>query len=222
MWTKTIQSSSKLFTATASKRSISLGCWKHHGTIGNIIVVSSSCPGNCRHVHVERHLKELGITLPPAPTPRANYNIACHASGNIIYISGHLPLTAEGTLCTGHVGPATNSAEATTTTSEQTHRSLEYGYQAARHTGLNIIATIQSQLEGDLDRVEQIVKLFGIVNSTDDFKHQHLVMDGCSDVIMEVFGPKVGYHARSAIGTTTLPLDATIEVEAIVQIKPKA
>ncbi len=65
------------------------------------------------------------------------------------------------------------------------------------------------------------LKVFGIVNSTTDFKHQHLVMDGCSDVIMEVFGKPVGYHARSAIGTSTLPLDMVVEVEAIVQIKPE-
>ena len=72
-----------------------------------------------------------------------------------------------------------------------------------------------------LDRVEQIVKVFGIVNSTTCFKEQHLVMDGCSDVLMEVFDKPVGYHARSAIGTSTLPLDMVVEVEAIVQIKPE-
>ena len=65
----------------------------------------------------------------------------------------------------------------------------------------------------------QVIKVFGIVNSSTDFKHQHLVMDGCSDVIMEVFDKPVGYHARSAIGTNTLPLDASVEVEAIVKIK---
>ena len=65
------------------------------------------------------------------------------------------------------------------------------------------------------------LQVFGIVNSTTDFKSQHLVMDGCSDVIMEVFGKPVGYHARSAIGTSTLPLDMSVEVEAIIQIKPE-
>jgi enamine deaminase RidA (YjgF/YER057c/UK114 family) len=74
---------------------------------------------------------------------------------------------------------------------------------------------------GDLDRVEQIVKVFGIVQSTEEFKEQHLVMDGCSDVIMEIFGKQVGYHARSAIGTSTLPVDISVEVEAVVQIKPE-
>lgn len=81
------------------------------------------------------------------------------------------------------------------------------------------MATLKQEL-GDLDRVEKVVKVFGIVQSTNDFKEQHLVMDGCSDTIIEVFGDDVGYHARSAIGTSTLPIDISVEVEAIVQIKP--
>jgi enamine deaminase RidA (YjgF/YER057c/UK114 family) len=124
-----------------------------------------------------------------------------------MYISGHLPLKADGTLITGRIGP------------ESGGETIEHGYEAARHAGLNLISTMKEQL-GDLDRVEQVVKVFGIVQSTNDFKSQHLVMDGCSNVIMEVFDKPVGYHARSAIGTSTLPLDMSVEVEAIVQIKP--
>lgn len=124
-----------------------------------------------------------------------------------MYISGHLPLKADGTLICGRIGP------------ESGGESIEYGYEAARHAGLNLISTMKQQL-GDLDRVEQVVKVFGIVQSTNDFKSQHLVMDGCSDVIMQVFDKPVGYHARSAIGTSTLPLDMSVEVEAIVQVKP--
>jgi len=162
----------------------------------------------CRRcIHLEKKLEELGIELPPAPSPRANYNIVCHASGNMMYISGHLPLKPDGTLMTGRIGPESVDGQ-----------TIAHGYEAARHAGLNIISTLQKQL-GDLDRVEQVVKIFGIVNSTVDFKSQHLVMDGCSDVIMEVFGKEIGYHARSAIGTNTLPLDMSVEVEAIVQIK---
>jgi enamine deaminase RidA (YjgF/YER057c/UK114 family) len=157
-------------------------------------------------VHIEKRLEDLGIELPPAPTPKANYNIVCHASGNMMYISGHLPLKSDGTLLTGRIGP------------ESDGETIEHGYEAARHAGLNLIATMKEQL-GDLDRVQQVVKVFGIVNSTTDFKSQHLVMDGCSDVLMEVFDKPVGYHARSAIGTSTLPLDMSVEVEAIVQIK---
>ena len=93
------------------------------------------------------------------------------------------------------------------------------GQEAARWCGLNLIATIQDQLGGDLDRVERVVKLFGIVASKESFKEQHLVLNGASDVFMEIFGDR-GYHARSAIGTNTLPLDTAVEIEAIVKVKP--
>jgi enamine deaminase RidA (YjgF/YER057c/UK114 family) len=166
-----------------------------------------------RFVHIEKRLEELGITLPTAPVPKANYNIICRASGNMLYISGHLPITADGKLLTGRIGPAG------TGTTGGGGETVEHGYTAARHCALNIVSTLKAQL-GDLDRVEQIVKMFGIVQSTDDFKEQHLVLDGCSDVIMEIFGKPVGYHARSAIGTSTLPLNMSVEIEAVVQIKP--
>jgi len=171
-------------------------------------------PITCRRsIHIEKKLKDLKITLPPPPQPKANYNIVCHASSNMLYISGHLPITNDGELLTGVVsggGPAESD--------DGDGKSIEEGYAAARLAALNMISTMKEQL-GDLDRVEQVVKVFGIVNSTVDFKSQHLVMDGCSDAIMEVFGKPVGYHARSAIGTNTLPLDASVEVEAIIQIK---
>jgi enamine deaminase RidA (YjgF/YER057c/UK114 family) len=152
---------------------------------------------------------------------------------------------ADGELIAGAIGPDTGGL------------TVKEGYDAARTCGLNLIATLKSQL-GDLDRVEQVVKVcyllrnyqlghaslyfcgiitvlsanrvycafgyicqvFGIVNSHVDFKHQHLVMDGCSDLMMEVFDKPVGYHARSAIGTNTLPLDVSVEIEMIVKFKP--
>mmetsp|Transcript_27394 Transcript_27394/g.39229 ORF Transcript_27394/g.39229 Transcript_27394/m.39229 type:complete len:186 (+) Transcript_27394:148-705(+) len=161
-----------------------------------------------RQVHIEAKLEKLGIVLPPPPTPAANYNITCHANNGILYISGHIPFTYIGEkheqkLLTGPVG--------------ENAKSLEEGKEAARACGLNILATLKKEL-GDLDRVSQVVKIFGIVNSTNDFKMQHKVLDGCSDLMMQVFDKPVGYHARSAIGTNTLPLDITVEVEAIVQI----
>ncbi len=160
-----------------------------------------------RSVHIEKKIEELGIELPAAPAPKANYNIICKVPDeNTLYVSGHLPIKADGTLITGALAP------------EDGGLTVEEGYEAARHCGLNIIATLKNHL-GDLDKVEQVVKVFGIVNSSTDFKHQHLVMDGCSDLIMEVFNKPIGYHARSAIGTNTLPLDASVEVEAIFKIK---
>ena len=99
-----------------------------------------------RWIHVEKQMEEKGIELPPAPTPKANYNIACHASGNMLYISGHLPLKKDGTLITGRIGPDSDG------------QTIEHGYEAARHAGLNLISTMKEQL-GDLDRVEQVVKV---------------------------------------------------------------
>ena len=154
-------------------------------------------------VHTEKRMAEAGITLSPAP-PKAAANYApCQRTGNLLYLSGHLPLKEDGNLMTGQIGPT----------------DVEYGYQAARQVGLNIIATLKEELGGDLDRVDQIVKLFGIVQSTDDFHEQHKVINGCSDLMMEVFGKERGLHARSAIGTNALPLNLSVEIEAIVRIK---
>lgn len=111
----------------------------------------------------------------------------------------------DGSLLTGSVGG---------------EQSLDHGYQAARQCGLNLLATLQKELGGDLDRVEQVVKIFGIVQSTNDFHDQHKVLDGCSDLFKEVFGEERGLHARSAIGTNSLPLNISVEVEAIVRVKP--
>lgn len=156
---------------------------------------------------MEQRLKELGLELPPPAPPRANYNSICQGPGStVVYVSGHLPFQLDGkTLITGRIG--------------EDGKDVEYGYQAARQVGLNLVATLKDQL-GDLDRVEKVIKIFGIVQSTNDFKQQHLVINGCSDLMMEVFGNEIGFHARSAIGTNTLPLDVSVEIEAIVQIKP--
>lgn len=97
-----------------------------------------------RLIHIEKRLEELKIELPPAPGPKANYNIICRANGNMLYVSGHLPLKADGTLLTGRIGSE--------------GRDVKYGYEAARHAGLNIISTLKAQL-GDLDRVQQVVKV---------------------------------------------------------------
>mmetsp|Transcript_7458 Transcript_7458/g.15592 ORF Transcript_7458/g.15592 Transcript_7458/m.15592 type:complete len:206 (-) Transcript_7458:500-1117(-) len=178
--------------------------------ISNRSLAPAIAKQTARSIHIEKKIEQLGIELPPAPLPKANYNIVCLPPGDetTMYVSGHLPIKADGTLITGTLGP------------DHGGMTVEEGCDAARHCALNIIATLKSQL-GDLDRVEQVVKVFGIVNSHTEFKHQHLVMDGCSDLIMEVFDKPVGYHARSAIGTNTLPLNAPVEVEAIVKIRPE-
>jgi enamine deaminase RidA (YjgF/YER057c/UK114 family) len=127
---------------TAFTRFSKLACYNvpKVGRIGAKIYVQR------RFVHIEQRLKDLGITLPAAPSPKANYNIVCHASGNMLYVSGHLPIKLDGTLITGRIGPDTGG------------ESIPHGYEAARFAGLNIISTLKEQL-GDLDRVVQIVKV---------------------------------------------------------------
>jgi len=152
---------------------------------------------------VSKRLDDLGIELPPVPAAAANY-VPVQKVGDLWYMSGHLPMQSDGSLLTGKVGTG--------------WKTTEEGYKAARQVGLTLLATLCKELDGDLDRVVQVVKLFGIVQSKDDFHEQHKVMNGCSDVLNEVLGER-GVHARSAIGTNALPLDITVEVEAIVQIK---
>lgn len=181
-----------------------------------------------RYIHIENRIKELGITLPTAAGPRANYDVISYdEEARVMYVSGHLPFTPEdGTLMTGKI----------TDGAGDDGKDIDYGYKAARYAALNIVSTVQDRLAKlgtgsnkgdttksagyDLDQIEKIQKVFGIVQSSDEFKHQHLVMDGASDVLMEIFGNKVGYHARSAIGTNTLPLDITVEIEAVIKLKP--
>ena len=166
---------------------------------------STSCCTTRIMVHTEQQMAAAGITLPPAATATVANYVPCQRSGNLLYLSGHLPLQEDGSLLTGKIG--------------SNHQTVEYGYQAARQVGLNLIATLQKELDGDLDRVEQIVKLLGVVQSTDDFHEQHKVVNGCSDLMVQVFGSERGKHARSAIGTNALPLDLAVEIEAIVRVR---
>ena len=153
----------------------------------------------------KERIEELGIELPPAPKAAANYVPVQKAPGsNLLFLSGHLPLNSDGSLHTGSMKSADD---------------VEKGYRAAQQVAYNLIASLDNYLDGDLDRVEQVVKLFGIVQSSSDFHEQHKVMNGASDVFVNVFGEVRGKHARSAIGTNSLPLDISVEVEAIVQIR---
>ena len=149
----------------------------------------------------EAKLKELGIQLPESPSPIANY-VPAVRTGNLLYLSGVGPAAREdGTTPTGKVG-----ADLT----------IEEGYEAARLTGLNLISRIKGEL-GDLDRVNRIVKLLSMVNSAPDFDQQPAVANGCSDLLVEVFGDK-GRHARSAVGMVSLPNSIPVEIEMIVEV----
>ena len=150
---------------------------------------------------VEARLQELGITLPEAAAPVANY-VANVVTGNLCFVSGQVTLQ-DGEI--KHVGKL--GAEI----------SVEEGYQAARLCAVNIVAQLKAACGGDLDRVKRVVKLIGFVNSTPDFTDQPKVINGASDLMVEVFG-EAGKHARSAVSAGSLPLGVAVEVEATVEI----
>jgi len=150
---------------------------------------------------VDDKLKELGITLPDAPAPVANY-VPAVRTGNLLYLSGLGPAPrSDGTSPKGTVGK---------------DLSVEEGYEAARLTGLSILGRLKSEL-GDLDRVKRLVKLLGMVNATSEFTEHPSVINGCSDLMVEVLGD-AGRHARSAVGMSGLPFDIPVEIEAIVEV----
>jgi enamine deaminase RidA (YjgF/YER057c/UK114 family) len=150
---------------------------------------------------VEARLKSLGIELPKSPSPLANY-VPFVITGNLLYLSGQGPREADGSFHTGKVGQEVT---------------IEQAYQDARLTGLNLLAVMQGAL-GELDRIERVVKLLGMVNGTPDFLEHPQVINGCSDLMVEVFEEK-GRHARSAVGMGSLPNNITVEIEAIVEIR---
>ena len=150
---------------------------------------------------VEAKLEALGLTLPAPPSPFANYVLAVTV-GNLVFLSGHGP-TRDGTpVLTGKVGA---------------ERTVEEGYEAAQLTMLNCLSTLRQEI-GDLDRVERIVKLLGMVNSTEEFGQHPRVINGASDLLVELYGER-GRHARSAVGMQSLPRGITVEIEMIVQIE---
>jgi len=149
----------------------------------------------------EARLKELGLELPTAPKPMGVYKPIVIA-GNMAYLSGHGPLQPNGKLITGRLG---------------LDMDVEAGYAAAQVTGLGILATLQLGL-GSLDKVKRLVKLLGLVRSTDGFDQQPAVINGCSELFRDVFGEDAGVAARSALGTNSLPGDIAVEIEAIFEV----
>lgn len=150
---------------------------------------------------IETRLTELGITLPDAPVPAANY-VPTVRTGNLLFISGQVSKGADG-LITGKLGDGF---------------SVEDAQAAARVCALNLIAQAKAACDGDLDRITRIVKLVGFVNATPDFEQHPMVINGASDLMVEVFGDK-GRHSRSAVGTSSLPFGIAVEVEAVFEIE---
>jgi enamine deaminase RidA (YjgF/YER057c/UK114 family) len=149
----------------------------------------------------EARLVELALELPPAPKPVATYVTALR-HGDLLYVSGHGPYQTDGSLIVGRLGETMDVAA---------------GQKAARQTGLAILATLRAHL-GSLDKVVRLVKVLGMVNCTAEFEDQPLVINGFSDLMVEVFG-EAGKGARSAVGMGALPKGIAVEIEAIFQVK---
>jgi enamine deaminase RidA (YjgF/YER057c/UK114 family) len=148
---------------------------------------------------IAERLEELGIVLPRVFPPAGNY-LGCVVQDDLVYVGGHGPIGGDGVI-RGKVGG---------------DLSLEDGKQAARLTALSILATLEAEL-GDLDRISRIVKVFGMVNVAPGFNQTPAVIDGCSDLLVEIFGEK-GRHTRSAVGLAELPFDIAVEIELIARL----
>jgi len=149
----------------------------------------------------EEILTSLGLSLSISNTPVANY-VPAVRTGNLIFLSGHIPRDAEGNVITGKVGRDADEATAK---------------NAAKAATLVLLSSLKKEL-GELSKVKRIVRVTGFVNAVDDFKGHSQVLNGCSDLLGAVFGSR-GHHVRSAIGVASLPLDAVVEIEMIVEVQ---
>jgi len=150
---------------------------------------------------IEQRIKELNLELPAVTPPVATYVNAAR-TGNLMFLSGKVPVDGSGKFLTGKVGKDVSTEEAA---------------KHARLVGLHLIAVMRHEL-GSLDKVKRVVKLLGMVNAVPEYGEQPKVINGCSDLLVEVFGDK-GRHARSAIGVGSLPGGVTVEIEAIVEVE---
>ena len=150
---------------------------------------------------ISKRLADVGITLPVAAAPAANY-VPYVISGNTLYLSGQLPMESGKVAVTGIVGKDVT---------------LEDAKRAAELCAINILAQASAALGGDLSRVKRLIKINGFVASAQDFTSQHLVINGASDLLVNVLG-EAGKHARAAVGMACLPLNASVEIDAILEI----
>jgi enamine deaminase RidA (YjgF/YER057c/UK114 family) len=151
---------------------------------------------------IPARLQELGITLPPLATPAAAY-VPFVRTGNLVFISGHIA-RRDGKPWVGQLGLTMGMAE---------------GQQAARAIAIDLLGTLNAAVGGDLSRVKRIVKVMSLVNSANTFTEQHLVTNGASELLVQVFGPEIGSHARSAFGVAQIPLGACVEIELIAELQ---
>jgi len=151
---------------------------------------------------IDARLAEQGIALPDAPAPAANY-VPYVLAGDLLFVSGQISQSAAG-LIRGRLGETMDVAE---------------GAEAARRCGISLLAQARAACGGDLDRIVRVVKLTGFVNSTGEFTDQPKVINGCSDLMVAVFG-EAGRHARAAVSAPALPLGVAVEIEAVFQVRP--
>jgi enamine deaminase RidA (YjgF/YER057c/UK114 family) len=153
-------------------------------------------------MRIEQRLREMGLKLLPKPSKSVGTYVGCVRSGNLIFLSGHGPRRlSDGSLVVGVVGR---------------DLTVEQACEAARFTALNLLTTLKEEI-GDLDRVERIVKVLGMVRATPEFQDHPKVINGCSDLLVALFGER-GRHARSAVGMGSLPSGICVEIEMIVEI----
>jgi len=150
---------------------------------------------------IQDRLQSLGISLPAVATPAAAY-VPFVRSGHLVFVSGHIA-KKDGKPWVGQLGGTMGTAE---------------GQAAARAIAIDLLGTLSAAVGGDLGRVRRIVKVMSLVNSTPGFTEQHLVTNGCSELLVQVFGPEVGAHARSAFGVAQIPLGACVEIELIAEV----
>jgi enamine deaminase RidA (YjgF/YER057c/UK114 family) len=173
------------------------------GVAGGVLLTLMTMSGSAlaqSGASAEAKLKELNITLPPPSVPAANFVNAVQ-TGKLLFLSGNTP---------GGQWPLKGKVGKDLT--------VEQGYQSARQTGIIMLGKVRTEL-GSLDRVKRIVKVLGMVNSAEDFSDQPRVVNGFSDLMVEVFGEAIGKHARSAVGMAGLPGNAAVEVEMIVEVE---
>lgn len=149
---------------------------------------------------IAERLQTLGLTLPPMAAPAAAYLPFVH-SGKLVFLSGHIA-KQHGKPWVGQLGLTMGTAE---------------GQAAARAVAIDLLGTLAAAV-GDLDRVRRIVKVMSLVNSTPSYTEQHLVTNGCSQLLVDVFGPEIGSHARSAFGVAQIPLGACVEIELVAEV----
>ena len=178
---------------------------KKFNTMKNIfallIVFGATLSLSAQKIDYDRKLKDMGIELITPPKPMANY-VRAVRTGNLIYLAGHGPTRADGSNMTGKLGK---------------DMTVEQGYEAAKQTGIALLSTLKGEI-GDFNKVKRIVKVLGMVNCTPDFTDQPKVINGFSDLMVNLFGEK-GKHARSAVGMISLPNGIATEVEMIVEVE---